>query len=256
MGTKLIDRDFFLSHPGKGWKELGRLLGVDRHTVAKYARLYGIPARENASLRKLDYSKSHITDSMLEAVDGFLLGDGSIRCRPGARRNANFCWTQKHREMAEYVASFFQAYKPVVSDVTFWDDRYGKKYYSTKSSTCAHPDITAQYKRWYPNRVKKIPEDVRVTPASVMLWYLGDGDFSGRVVRLHTQSFSTEEVKFVAARLSDVFNIKTTTPRSGKGLYIRVATSDTKFFFKQIGECPIECYKYRFPELHCIAKGI
>jgi hypothetical protein len=113
---------------------------------------------------------------MLEVFDGHMLGDGYIDkpCSPTVP-GARFGIHQKYRQFAEWIAGVFDGCDIKLKDKSQYDKRTGKTYYYCIGRSLHHPDIRRQYDRWYPNGKKTIPSDVRLTPMSVMVWYLGDG---------------------------------------------------------------------------------
>lgn len=52
---------------------------------------------------------------------------------------------------------------------------HGKAYYGCllSSRSCAY--LAEQYRRWYPDGVKIVPKNLKLTPATVANWFMGDG---------------------------------------------------------------------------------
>jgi len=137
-----------------------------------------------------------MTEEVLEYLDGFLLGDGSIsNFKYG---NQMLRMTVEYKEFAEYGISFFEHYggKAVqyASATSGYETEKFKNYWT--GITATHPDISEQRNRWYAKNhdkksyfkfIKKVPDDVRITPKSVMLWYLGDGSLRCDDVKLTVQ---------------------------------------------------------------------
>ncbi len=199
----------------------------------------------------LDYSKSFLSEPMLEALDGFLLGDGCIpfRKRPALHLTAMV----KHKEFADYFAQIFHQYKPkVVPHVT--PAHYSEKVGAFKACSAyrfeskAHPDFTHQRDRWYPLGKKIVPRDIRITPLSCLLWFLGDGCLSldkGKypTVVLCTNAFSDECRLLLSNKLSALG--MQTGKRSCGSMYI--PTSSVSAFYDFIGtKSPVKCYDYKF----------
>jgi hypothetical protein len=55
--------------------------------------------------------------------------------------------------------------------------------------------------RWYPQGIKIIPKDFKITPLSLYHWYIGDGSFfqdhRERKIILYTNGFTKEDVDWV-----------------------------------------------------------
>jgi hypothetical protein len=115
--------------------------------------------------------------------------------------------------------------------------------------TCSHPDIYSQYLRWYVNDCgkKQPPDDVSITPLSVMIWYLGDGSLvktkSSVTIRLSTDGFSKEKNEMLVEKLK-YCGIKSKVNNDNR---IRINNNSISDFFNFIGRSsPIGCYQYKF----------
>lgn len=207
---------------------------------------------------KLDIDKTFMTEQVIEWVDGFLLGDGRISyklecedCNQTAR-NARFSIGVLHKEFAVYAMSMFKDYHPsepkqcgAISDK--------RPHLMWGSVTLSHPDILAQAMRWYQGKGKKtrIPKDVRITPTSIRLWYLGDGSFHYdpirhcSLLRLATCSFFPEDIDYVLMPKLISLGVKCKRLESKNDLQILPESTGT--FFNLIGrKSPIQCYDYKF----------
>jgi hypothetical protein len=121
------------------------------------------------------------------------------------------------------------------------------------SSTLTHPDIFHQAKRWYSgvNQTKAIPSDIRITPTSILLWYLGDGsltyikDSNTYVVRFATCSFSVDEIENILMPKLTALGLECSRDISKND--IRICASSIGRFFDFIGhKSPISCYDHKF----------
>lgn len=211
----------------------------------------------------LNHSKSWLTEEMIENFDGFLLGDGCInyRNRPSLCASA----TVKHKEFGEYFAQIFCSYapsvKPGISPAHLSSAiGYVKKCRNVRFVTKSHPDFTTQRNRWYPGGIKEVPTDVRITPKSLLLWYLGDGTLYldkgiSPYVTFYTNSFSQTSIDILRAKLSDLGMSHWYLPNNT----IRLKTPAVKLLFDMIGrESPVECYSYKFnvPEHLWLTKSL
>jgi hypothetical protein len=125
--TDLLTEDFFIEHYNKkrmSYPQITEMLQKQGYpivtgTVYKYAKKFGIgrgasEAKRNREANPLDYSVSYMTESTIEAIDGFLLGDGGVdpSCSPSAARLA--CGLE-HEEFCNYLIFHFDRYKPAVA---------------------------------------------------------------------------------------------------------------------------------------------
>jgi len=273
--TNLLTEEFFTEHYIRGrmsYPKIREMLlkqGYNVHvgTLYNYAKKLGIgrnrsEAKRNREENPLDWSISYMTESIIEAIDGFLLGDGSIH-KPQTTGTLDItrlaCGVQ-YEEFCNYMMKWFSSY-----------NSYCKEYRSSSMSsgfvwmgrTKFHPDLYAQHNRWYHKSektgkwLKQPPDDVRITPKSVMLWYLGDGSCVQKnntvVIRLSTDGFDKERVEFLADKMKEK---GIDCYRNGDNR-IQIKTTAVPAFFKFIGKkSPVKCYDYKFdlPEWRFEAK--
>ena len=158
-----------------------KLFGVkiSAGTIYKEIIRHGIPIRtksESVSMASctLDQNKSWMTQEMTEWLDGILLGDGGIVFNKDNFMGARIRMDSSCIEWTRYGMSGFKEYQPSEPKVyQKIDEKHPNPIWV--SQTLTHQDIIQQAKRWYPNGSKIVPKDVKITPISTMLWFLGDG---------------------------------------------------------------------------------
>ncbi len=198
----------------------------------------------------LNLDKSYLNEYMIEWIDGFNLGDGYISCYKSNNsiRGARFKIGSVNQQWTEYAMSGLEAYRPSAAKETGIIDKKHPRL-TWASSTLTHPDITLQAKRWYPDGKKIVPQDVRITPTSLLLWYLGDGSISKMglsfFVRLATCGFTPEDVDSILIPKLSAFGLNVGRHVSKND--IRISGDSLKKFFDLIGhKSPIKCYNYKF----------
>ena len=230
---------------------------VSRGTIYKALIHHNIPVRSKSesvsrAMSTLNIEQTYINDEIIEWIDGLMLGDGCIRFKKntnymGARislGSSSKQWTEYSMlNLADYNPSSSQPYQKI-------DKKHPNQIW--ESSTKSHPDIIKQANRWYcgKNETKTVPQDVMITPTSVMLWYLGDGSFTynanGNIpqLRLATCSFSARELNLLIEKMKKK-GIYCTVYKSKMDIHIRAES--IKDFFNFIGwESPISCYNHKF----------
>jgi hypothetical protein len=259
--TDLLTEDFFIEHYNRkrmSYPQIAEMLQKQGYpivagTIYKYAKKFGIgrdasEAKRNREENPLDYSVSYMTESTLEAVDGFLLGDGGINFdERSPSKIARFQCSLEHEEFCVWLMGFFHRYQPQFSPRNSPKSPNGVVQ---EGRTKMHPDVYNQMRRWYPDSgTKQPPDDVRITPLSVMMWYLGDGSLvvneqkNTVMLRLSTDGFSEERVEFLAGKLRDQ---GIACHRNGDNR-IQVEARGIAAFFDFIGrESPVKCYAYKF----------
>ena len=216
---------------------------------------YNIPVRNKSesisrAMSTLNIDESYLDEKTIEWIDGFLLGDGSASYTKGTHKSARFSIGSSEEEWASYAISGLNKYNPSKASSVGWKFRPEKPSRPTFSSaTKMHPDISLQAKRWYPNGKKIVPLDVRITPISIMLWYLGDGSV-GRQMRatnlsLATCGFTPEENNDILIPKLGQLGIRARYGRVKNDII--VCSDSIKPFFDTIGlKSPISCYNYKF----------
>jgi hypothetical protein len=252
----LLTPEFFEEFYNKkkmNYREIARMLNgkgirIAMPTVKKYGRNLGFGRTLAESKAHLDWRISHIDEQLVEKLDGLLLSDGHIS--PNGALSASL----KYPEFARYLGAMFGCYATTYTSITQGTLSY------LQFRTKVHPDIKAQRARWYSESRKQIPADVRITPTSVLLWYLGDGGLcvkDGRmVVTLYTNSFTKSEVRRLSNEMASKGIPCSCKKLDNQGTYkrsywiIQINSRDCPQFFKFIGECPVACYmnKFAYPD--------
>ena len=231
---------------------------------------FGIKRRSSSESRRIvsdspDWNKCFLTEHIIEWIDGFLIGDGSAGVNHDKQISRLSCGVL-YKEFCEYMMSGLTDYKisepkyyystTLISSVAFGSNAKG----TFSSRTRFHPDLYQIASRWYQKGTptKQVPDDVRISATSVMLWYLGDGTVINKdntcVVRLSTDSFPREQIEDILIpklKDHDIDCIRTSENR------IRVTAKGLPGFFNLIGRTsPIKCYQYKFnlPEWRFTAK--
>jgi hypothetical protein len=236
------------------------IFGMDISVGTIYKSLISnhIPVRNKSesvsmAVSTLNIDETYMTEEILEWLDGFLLGDGGINFN----NRENFMGSRLHigsseLEWAKYAMTKFNAYgttEPKESGII--DEKHPNKTWSSRTLT--HPDIVNQAKRWYSgiNQSKKVPTDVRITPTSILLWYLGDGsvtygiDSNTYIVRFATCAFLIEDIEKILMPKLQALGIECLREQSKND--IRIRSHSIGRFFDIIGhKSPIACYDHRF----------
>jgi hypothetical protein len=233
-------------------------LYIGSSTIYKELIRHGIPLRdksESVSRAKslLDIDKIFMTEEMMEWIDGFLLGDGCISFNNRENlKGSRLQMGSSEKEWTDYGMSKFEPYHASESkERGKIDEKHPRKVWHSQSLT--HPDIVAQAKRWYTgdNWKKQVPADVRITPASIMLWYLGDGSFTYvgdsniAILRLATCAFPVDQVLNILIPKLESLGLRCKHDRAKND--IRICADSIGRFFDIIGHrSPIACYDHKF----------
>jgi hypothetical protein len=244
-------------------KEL-KSVGIDTSVgyISNLFKKYNIKTRswsQAATYRtgkNLDHNKTFIDEQMIEWIDGFLLGDG---CITPSNQTARAHSGVLYKEFCDYMRSGFTNYFPRESHFSKPTGEAIKKggKGTWGFATLSHPDLKKQYLRWYIKKnindvygIKEPPDDVRITPISVMLWYLGDGYLATRenakcvFIRLSTDSFSPDKIENILVKKLKEKNIDCYKNNDNR---IVITPQGIKPFFDFIGKIsPVKEYQYKF----------
>ena len=114
--------------------------------------------------------------------------------------------------------------------------------------------FTEEYNRWYKNKVKHIPYDLKLNPTICLIWYIGDGSILHNkrtyYIKLSTNCFEkTEQEKILLPQLSlfEAKLLKGDVGKNGKRQYfIYIPRRKIQAFLDYIGECPFSDYFYKW----------
>ena len=185
--------------------------------------------------------------NMIDWLCGELLGDGSLQSI--ASPSAKFRYSSKYAECIGYVAKTLDSFGIEQSGRIYRHSNEGTIYDPTYSyQSLTYPELWMLYDLWYSKGKKVIPKGLMLPSITCRQWYIGDGCLQHRqdrrpFITLCTECFSTEGVDWLVGRLIALgFN----TTRQSKSNRVRISSYSTEDFLNYIGECPVECYKYKW----------
>ena len=143
-----------------------------------------------------------LTQREEEVINGLLLGDGHIESEPHSKKNytAFICYTCKYKSVLIELSKQLIRLKPNVLKKTY---RYknGVVRYGYRLRMNSYKSFLQLKQKWYPNGIKIVPRDIKLTPETCYWWYLGDGSSHRRGMTLCTHSFTEGDVDFLIANL-------------------------------------------------------
>lgn len=255
--TKLLTVDFFRKEYLSVERSLPKLqvwlrtqgYNVHYNTLCRYVRKYGM-VRSLSKTRRINVNSPAdeitLTEKHIEALDGFLLGDGHISVKRNKVKSARLSCSTQHEEFCNYLLDPFRKFGVNISPYHRKTD--DKKYWQGR--TRMHSEFYDQWARWYTvldgKKTKRVPKDVRITPDSMRRWHLGDGSLcrSTHRVRLASYAFSNEEIEMLMAKMKECGIIAVRYKK-----VICIKRKDLPCFFEFVGhDSPIRCYAYKFKE--------
>lgn len=226
--------------------QIGHICGVSPHTICYFLKKYSIKIRSIGERHHLSTGNHcSLSPKAIEWIDGELLGDGCLF--PISKYSARFHYGSKYNEYINYVSNTL---------CDFGIRRTGKiglrknanfhKIYQYVSK--GYIELKLIYEKWYPNGKKIVPEDLELTPLVCKQWYIGDGSLcNNEIVRsnimLYTYCFTIDCVEYLVKQLNKLGFKSTRQPSRNM---IHISTKSTLDFLKYIGDCPVECYQYKW----------
>jgi len=201
----------------------------------------------------------NLSRETIEWLEGEMLGDGCLQSL--SKYSARFRYNSKYWEYIHYIADTLRSFgikqsgkirknwKGKTHKNGEWVDRpitlFPKSYYYASKS---YVELKPIYDRWYPNRKKIIPRDLKLTPIFLRQEYLGDGCLCkpkkwNPCIELCTYGFPTEDVEWLVGELNNLGFKSTRQPANN---IIRISSYSTFDFLNYIGKCPVNCYNYKW----------
>lgn len=233
----------------KSIRDIARTYGTSASTVKHYLLKYNIPLRTSVEGRKIFLTKDiPINNDFLEILNGLLLGDGNIQVPNNFQGIYSQASSQK--EFIDYVANIFKKnnyyqdngeYKAHIKNIS----KEYPVYYLHSKRTLQLRDV---FNRWYPDGKKHVPQDIKLTPKTVLFWYLSDGskDKYCKTSYFSTCAFSIYEQNILIDAFRKV-GINADNFKQNKYYVMRVSKSNNfDNFMHYMGINPVSCYDYKF----------
>src|SRR5258708_4711667 len=140
----------------------------------------------------MDNTVGSLTEEQQSILIGTLLGDGTMRKKKNAHLEINHCYAQK-----ALVDWMFSKFKSLVITEPKWRKGNGKRE-AYRFATQSLPILTPFYNWFFPYGKKVIPDDLKLNPLALAVWFMDDGSKSRSSIYLNTQQFSKiEKLKLV-----------------------------------------------------------
>jgi hypothetical protein len=170
-----------------------------------------------------------------ELIDALLIGDGTLD--NGGNTNYRLTVTTTEPEYAKHIEELLGWLHTSTRSTTYDDVR--KEVYRVRTHCLS--DITTEYKRWYPNGDKRIPDDFTITPFTLKHWYCADGHLKDNSSNPRFSigcKFENDRRTFV----EELFPF----PATYVGYEICFKTADTEKIANYMGN-PLPGFRYKWP---------
>lgn len=169
-----------------------------------------------------------LTSEQNELLIGGILGDcyvekNTVNCRVA------FDHSISQLEYLQWKHSILQPYSRPIVNYSRLDKRNNQTYNKVRFKTLTNNVFNAYHKLFYENKTKRVPTTIGnylKTELALAVWYLDDGalrtDCKG--LRLHTNSFSYDEIIILKNVILKNFKIDCKPHKQGKGYNLYIGT--------------------------------
>lgn len=183
-----------------------------------------------------------LTQVQKSVIIGIILGDGYLRIIP--RRKNAFLEVNHSADQKDYVDWKYSILQSIVKNRPKLRKGNGKRLAYRFYTRCL-PEITDLFGYFYKDGKKRIPNDLKINPLNLAVWYMDDGSRSGGSVYLNTQQFSREDQIKLQKFLLFQFGINSTLNKDKEYTRIRVITADAKKFCNIIRQFVAQSMSYK-----------
>lgn len=231
--------------------QIEKLCNCDYKTIWYWLQKFNILRRsigEGLHLRQNNHC--NLSNEARQWIDGELLGDACLHSY--SKYSALFTYGSKYLEYTQYISDTLNSFgikqagkinKIYHKEIGHFGERYTYNY-----ASCAYEELLSIRKRWYLNKKKIIPKDLKLCPILLRQEFIGDGYLCHRKnrrprIQLSTDGFSILDVEWLVEQLNKL-GFKST--RRSSNNTIGISAYSTKDFLNYIGKCPVKCYQYKF----------
>lgn len=195
------------------------------------------------------FKERNLSDEFMENFNGFMLGDGYLSNRNKSKHSAQFIMRNKYPSYIYYVSELL-ANEDVDHTIKINDVKgnFPGSTYASTVYTKFYKTFTDLEERWYETRddgthFKIVPNDIQLTPISLLQWYIGDGYLVNlrsvpERVQFCTDRYTDEEIIF----LREVFlrDLGLDIQIDWNRRRLRVPKRMLNDFFDILPECPMQ----------------
>lgn len=190
----------------------------------------------------MDNTVGSLTEEQKSLIVGSLLGDGYMSCKTHAYLKICHSIAQK-----QYVDWKYRLLAPLVRTKPKAYKGNGKRI-GYRFCTRSLPVLTDYYDKFYGCHGRKhIPDNLRITPLALAVWFMDDGARSWKSVYFNTQQFiKTDQEKLLSFLRAD-FGLIGKLNKDKKYLRIRLSQDSARKMIIMIQSIMLECMKYKLP---------
>lgn len=196
-----------------------------------YCKSCYVRCLRSGTIQKLDRPKERLTALQEELLEGLMLGDGCLY----RRKTTHLPYLSVQRKLEDIVYLNWQAqqFKAHMKRLPYtgetYDQRTRKTYGWCRFVTRRSKAFVEPYGRWYLEGNKEVPDDVKLTPLSLAIWFADDGWCGSSCspwrikMKISTHGFKPHGVERLADLLTQRYHSHFGVGRDGKHFFIHTA---------------------------------
>lgn len=230
--------------------------GCDPSLIRRWLKKFSIQTR--------NLCESHLTGyefaGNVNVLYGSLLGDASLirRNHKTDMGSASFSKANVGYDHVLHVARAIYGEQAADRIVEQHPALSNRPVFKFTTPMCSR--FLSEWRQWYKNGVKCIPDDLILNSKIVLHWFMDDGHCSWKrknqslTVGFATESFTTEDCEKLKCQLGTLdVNVDLQKSHGGFGWNLRVLKNSIENFFGLIGNCPADIssmqYKWKLDQL-------
>lgn len=228
-----------------------------RSIIKKLLTKEEIHIRHSSSYKTLKLPNTQLTEYQFQVLEGCLLGDSHLEIGKGV--TPLFQHGSIHIEYINNIISILP-----FQNTKIYTKKAGQRVIEGRLCNCkesyslqtlADRGLKDFYERWYPEGVKIVPKDLKLTPTTIRYWLYDDGYTSKKsknpkhntiTIGLCTNGFIIEDCNFLVSKLKEIgLDFYIFYPNK-KPVLITSKINTVRKFFDYIGNDCLECFKYKW----------
>ena len=189
-----------------------------------------------------------ITNLQKEFITGCLLGDGYLS-KLSKSKNPSFGIDRQLKDL-KYLKWQYDFIKNLCSCPIHISDRLnkttGRVRHHCSLWTRSLPSLLELRHKWYPNGIKIIPPDLKLSKLIMQIWYCDDGSLETHIstknrpnshrIKFATHGFAEQEIKFLIKLLEDRYQQSFSIAKDRDRFTIRAGVNTTKVLLADLKE--------------------
>lgn len=240
---------------------------LNRTKSSIHTEAYNLGIKWNGRLKRIN-----ITGRLKEIFDGLMLGDGGLSAPARGKKTAvmTFSQTESKKEFVEDIYKKLNKEGVITNHTTGNKEKdhifKGKMIHTNKNVrilTRSYVDFRNEMFRWgYINGIgkTKIPDDVSITPLTLAIFYMGDGNLTRyknkkNSYRIHfsTQCFNKQSLTQFKEKIEQRYGWKLKTGLHTSKWVINIYNFQNILDFLKITESyQVDCFAYKWRLLNVI----